>query len=349
MAELQCNIVVMKKTGPKVVRLNFINNLRREPEGVCSLMPELESSPRLSKSKLEQSTMIGGLAVTPASSPEQESDLTRTDVGTSSISSSSDVGSSPFLLPGIHRHMKKEYTFSHEGNHTFDESDSDTKSEKHSSYFTSSNSQSWMTDRLGSSGEVSKNTTEGPERLYNKALLSTYGALLENFSKFNPEPDIGGRNYKLDLNLSRSVREAISLSKNAPLGHPPLCSVCQHKAPVFGNPPKWFTYSELELATGRFSRENFLAEGGFGSVFRGVLPDGQVVAVKQHKCASSQGDPEFCSEVEVLSCAQHRNVVMLIGFCVEDGRRLLVYEYICNGSLDLHLYGKLFPSFYFTH
>ncbi|KAL0441429.1 UNVERIFIED_CONTAM: Inactive protein kinase SELMODRAFT [Sesamum radiatum] len=83
---------------------------------------------------------------------------------------------------------------------------------------------------------------------------------------------------------------------------------------------------------------NFLAEGGFGSVHRGVLPDGQTIAVKQHKLASSQGDQEFCSEVEVLSCAQHRNVVMLIGFCIEDGRRLLVYEYICNGSLDSHLY-----------
>ncbi|XLU42532.1 hypothetical protein S245_037346, partial [Arachis hypogaea] len=97
-------------------------------------------------------------------------------------------------------------------------------------------------------------------------------------------------------------------------------------------------YAEFELGTGGFSEANFLAEGGFGSVHRGVLPDGQVVAVKQHKLASSQGDLEFCSEVEVLSCAQHRNVVMLIGFCIEDKRRLLVYEYICNGSLDSHLY-----------
>ncbi|KAL4294066.1 hypothetical protein AHAS_Ahas18G0190900 [Arachis hypogaea] len=71
-------------------------------------------------------------------------------------------------------------------------------------------------------------------------------------------------------------------------------------------------YAELELATGGFSEANFLAEGGFGSVHRGVLPDGQVVAVKQHKLASSQ----------------------------EDKRRLLVYEYICNGSLDSHLYGR---------
>jgi hypothetical protein len=146
--------------------------------------------------------------------------------------------------------------------------------------------------------------------------------------------------------LSKSVREAISLARNAPHGPPPLCSICQHKAPAFGNPPRWFTFAELQLATGGFSQANFLAEGGFGSVHRGVLPDGQVVAVKQYKLASTQGDKEFCSEVEVLSCAQHRNVVMLIGFCVEDGRRLLVYEYICNGSLDSHLYGNLLPLNY---
>jgi hypothetical protein len=147
-------------------------------------------------------------------------------------------------------------------------------------------------------------------------------------------------NYRTDLNLSKSVRKAISLSTNAPLDPPPLCSVCRHKTPIFGSPPKWFTYAELEHATDGFSQENFLATGGFGSVHRGMLTNGQVVAVKQNKLASSQGDIEFCSEVEVLSCAQHRNVVTLIGFCVEDGRRLLVYEYICNGSLDLHLFGE---------
>ncbi|EFJ28480.1 hypothetical protein SELMODRAFT_17682, partial [Selaginella moellendorffii] len=99
-----------------------------------------------------------------------------------------------------------------------------------------------------------------------------------------------------------------------------------------------FSYSELEFATGGFCNANFLAEGGYGSVHRGVLGDGIPVAVKQYKLASSQGDLEFCSEVEVLSCAQHRNVVMLIGYCIERKRRLLVYEFICNGSLDSHIY-----------
>ena len=79
-------------------------------------------------------------------------------------------------------------------------------------------------------------------------------------------------------------------------------------------------YANLELATGGFSQANFLAEGGFGLVHRGILPVGQAVPVKQHKLASVPRDIEFCSEVEVLSCAQHQNVVMLIGYCIEDKR-----------------------------
>jgi hypothetical protein len=149
------------------------------------------------------------------------------------------------------------------------------------------------------------------------------------------------RMKRADLERSSNVRKAILLSQNVMPGPPPLCSICQHKAPVFGKPPRRFSYAELELATAGFSPANFLAEGGYGSVHRGILPDGQAVAVKQHKLASTQGDKEFCSEVEVLSCAQHRNVVMLNGYCVEgNARRLLVYEFICNGSLDSHLYDQ---------
>ena len=173
-----------------------------------------------------------------------------------------------------------------------------------------------------------------------QSLSPTSKALLDKFSKIDRDAGIGMMNYRSELDFSGNVREAISLSRNAPPGPPPLCSICQHKVPVFGKPPRWFSYAELEFATGGFSQANFLAEGEFGSVHRGVLPDGQAVAVKQYKLASSQGDVEFCSEVEVLRCAQHRNVVMLIRYCIEDRRRLLVYEYICNSSLDSHLYGR---------
>lgn len=75
-------------------------------------------------------------------------------------------------------------------------------------------------------------------------------------------------------------------------------------------------------------------------MYKGRLKSGQLVAVKQHTLSSSQGDEEFCAEVEVLSCAQHRNLVTLIGYCVERHMRLLVYEYVCNGSLDTHLSPK---------
>ena len=152
----------------------------------------------------------------------------------------------------------------------------------------------------------------------------------------------------LDLSSNKIPEKSIPDRRNPLPGPPPICSICQHKTPPVGKPPRWFTYAELALATGGFSESNFLAEGGFGSVHRGILPDGQRIAVKQHKLASSQGDLEFCAEVEVLSCAQHRNVVMLLGFCVEDRRRLLVYEYVCNGSLDSHLYGNFLSYYLFS-
>ncbi|CAI0558630.1 unnamed protein product [Linum tenue] len=132
---------------------------------------------------------------------------------------------------------------------------------------------------------------------------------------------------------------AVSLGRTSSVP-PPLCSLCQHKAPVFGKPPREFSYEELDDATGGFSDENFLAKGGFGDVYRGVLSDGQVVAVKVLRFLGAQADADFCREVKVLSCAQHRNVVLLTGFCVDEQKRILVYEYICNGSLDFHLHGK---------
>ncbi|ONH97824.1 hypothetical protein PRUPE_7G212500 [Prunus persica] len=336
MEKLQCNVVIMKRSGPKVLRLNLIT--KTDPEVPYPSLSESESSPKRLKSKFEESNMIRGPTVTPRSSFDHESPLTATDIGTSSISSS-DVGTERDFLSEILGRLKQEYPSTIEGNQNLNESDIETNNENQSSYFTSSCCQPCMADYQSSGGEFSRCAVEGSERPYDKALISTYGALLDKLANLNREPDVGVLNYRLDLNLSRSVREAISLSKNSPPNPPPLCSICQHKAPVFGNPPRWFTYAELEFATGGFSQANFLAEGGFGSVHRGVLAHGQVVAVKQYKLASSQGDQEFCSEVEVLSCAQHRNVVMLIGFCVEDGRRLLVYEYICNGSLNSHLYG----------
>ncbi|KAJ0972445.1 hypothetical protein J5N97_020404 [Dioscorea zingiberensis] len=141
------------------------------------------------------------------------------------------------------------------------------------------------------------------------------------------------------MDRTSSIRRDISLSIKQPHNPPPLCSVCKHAAPMFGKPPRKFSYEEMAKATNGFSSGNYLSEGGFGPVYRGVLEDGQVVAVKKHRKVSAQGAAEFCSEVEVLSCAQHRNLVMLVGYCMDDDW-LLVYEFACNGSLDKHLYGQ---------
>lgn len=117
-----------------------------------------------------------------------------------------------------------------------------------------------------------------------------------------------------------------------------VCSQCNNKRPKFVV-QRDFTYAELHAATKRFSPMNFLSEGGFGSVYKGELNELKI-AVKQHRCASLQGEKEFKSEVNVLSKARHENVVMLLGSCSDGDNRLLVYEYVCNGSLDQHLSRK---------
>ncbi|KAM7254459.1 hypothetical protein ACFE04_003839 [Oxalis oulophora] len=312
MEELQCNIVVMKRSRPKVLRLNLVGLPKKDAEVTGPLLSELdENSEKILKNTKKSLESIRGPVVTPTSSPELGTPFTATEVGNSSVSSS-DPSTSPFFIPEVNRDVKKNELLVPKDNRDLDDSSSDSDSDKLSSASASLRFQPWIVTK----------------------------ALLEKFSKLDREAEIGSTSCTSEIDFTGNVREAISLSRNAPLGPPPLCSICQHKAPVFGKPPRWFSYAELELATGGFSKANFLAEGGFGSVHRGVLPDGQAVAVKQHKLASSQGDTEFCSEVEVLSCAQHRNVVMLIGFCIENGKRLLVYEYICNRSLDSHLYGN---------
>lgn len=142
------------------------------------------------------------------------------------------------------------------------------------------------------------------------------------------------------MDRTSSIRKAMSLSIKQPPFPPPLCSVCKYNAPIFGKAPRKFSFKEIERATDGFSSKNFLAQGGYGPVYKGVLADGQVVAVKQHNKLSAQQASEICSEVEVLSCVQHRNLVMLVGYCIET-EWLLIYELACNGSLEKHLYGKI--------
>ncbi|XP_024975309.1 proline-rich receptor-like protein kinase PERK4 [Cynara cardunculus var. scolymus] len=104
-----------------------------------------------------------------------------------------------------------------------------------------------------------------------------------------------------------------------------------------------FSYNELSAATDGFSQSNLLGQGGFGYVHKGVLPDGREVAVKSLKSGSNQGEREFQAEVEIISRVHHRHLVSLVGYCIADAQRMLVYEYVPNKALDFHLHGKGFP------
>ncbi|XP_076899234.1 G-type lectin S-receptor-like serine/threonine-protein kinase SD1-1 [Bidens hawaiensis] len=101
-----------------------------------------------------------------------------------------------------------------------------------------------------------------------------------------------------------------------------------------------FNLSTLIVATDNFSSNNKLGEGGFGPVYKGCLEDGREIAVKRLSVISTQGVEEFRNEVIFISKLQHRNLVKIPGYCVEGTEKLLIYEFMPNSSLDLHLFGK---------
>ncbi|KQJ91855.1 probable leucine-rich repeat receptor-like protein kinase At5g49770 [Brachypodium distachyon] len=103
---------------------------------------------------------------------------------------------------------------------------------------------------------------------------------------------------------------------------------------------RMFTFDELKKITNNFSEANDIGTGGFGKVYRGTLPTGQLVAVKRSQQGSLQGSLEFRTEIELLSRVHHKNVVSLVGFCLDQGEQMLVYEYIPNGTLKESLTGK---------
>ncbi|KAF6992773.1 hypothetical protein CFC21_009736 [Triticum aestivum] len=112
--------------------------------------------------------------------------------------------------------------------------------------------------------------------------------------------------------------------------------------PLYGNQDSGggimaFRFTDLVRATKNFSEK--LGGGGFGSVYKGVLNDSTSIAVKRLDGAC-QGEKQFRAEVSSVGLIQHINIVKLIGFCSEGDKRLLVYEHMSNGSLDVHLFKK---------
>ncbi|VVB12786.1 unnamed protein product [Arabis nemorensis] len=105
------------------------------------------------------------------------------------------------------------------------------------------------------------------------------------------------------------------------------------KASLLNSGVTSFSFKELAEATDHFSSSALVGRGGYGKVYRGVLSDKTVAAIKRADEASLQGEKEFLNEIELLSRLHHRNLVSLIGYCDEEGEQMLVYEFMPNGTL----------------
>ncbi|KAL3519541.1 hypothetical protein ACH5RR_017690 [Cinchona calisaya] len=99
-----------------------------------------------------------------------------------------------------------------------------------------------------------------------------------------------------------------------------------------------YSLGAIQTATNNFSINNKIGQGGFGPVYKGTLPNGQDIAVKRLSRSSGQGAEEFKNEIVVVAKLQHRNLVRLLGFCLEGGEKLLIYEFVPNKSLDYFLF-----------
>jgi len=122
----------------------------------------------------------------------------------------------------------------------------------------------------------------------------------------------------------------------------------RHHEEVYLGNLKRFSFRELQVATNNFSSKNLVGKGGFGNVYKGVLSDSTVIAVKRLKDGNAiGGEIQFQTEVEMISLAVHRNLLRLYGFCMTSSERLLVYPYMCNGSVASRLKGKFICKLFF--
>ncbi|CAK9266685.1 unnamed protein product, partial [Sphagnum jensenii] len=114
-----------------------------------------------------------------------------------------------------------------------------------------------------------------------------------------------------------------------------FAAMVDNRKKVRANP---YSLAEVIIATNNFNIQ--IGKGGFGPVYYGKFEDGREVAIKVLDVKSSQGPSEFFNEVDVLSRANHQNLVSLIGYCLEDDQQMLIYEYMHKGSLYDHLYAN---------
>ncbi|KAL5841885.1 hypothetical protein ACOSQ3_012488 [Xanthoceras sorbifolium] len=134
------------------------------------------------------------------------------------------------------------------------------------------------------------------------------------------------------------ITEEILLPNFRGSEHPELDAGIHTTDEEHGGEMLCFSLTTIQAATNNFSDANKLGEGGFGPVYKGTLQNGKEIAVKRLSMRSSQGLEEFRNEVILIIKLQHKNLVRLLGYCLEGKEKLLVYEYMANNSLDAYLF-----------
>ncbi|XP_020202895.1 receptor-like cytoplasmic kinase 176 [Cajanus cajan] len=210
-----------------------------------------------------------------------------------------------------------------------------------------------------SNGRKNKDVVQGSTTEEGSRFWKKLGILLcclrlnskkESSSNDKSKQRYAGRKVTNDVVRHQPVTSRSSTTKrsrNRARGCTPNMS---HELIVASSLLRRFSFNDLKLATRNFKAENFLGEGGFGTVLKGWISQhgnyaarpgtGIPVAVKSLNLNGLQGHKEWLTEISYLSELHHPNLVKLVGFCIEDDKRLLVYEYMCRGSLEKHLFRR---------
>ncbi|XWS48047.1 hypothetical protein CRYUN_Cryun13aG0039000 [Craigia yunnanensis] len=194
----------------------------------------------------------------------------------------------------------------------------------------------------------SHNSNQARSRRYSNPghkgfVVTTHTPLTRNYFSLSGAAELRNRDH---LSASSSLINADS-GKSVPGSR----SAARTESDILSSPNlKAFTFTELKNATKNFRSDNLIGEGGFGYVYKGWMDEktfvaarpgcGMVVAVKKLKPEGFQGHKEWLSEVNYLGQLHHPNLVKLIGYCLEEENRLLVYEYLSKGSLENHLFRR---------
>lgn len=145
-------------------------------------------------------------------------------------------------------------------------------------------------------------------------------------------------NSQSDEGSSGTLTAYRGSSSNAINTTSPMCGLPEVSHLGWGH---WFTLRDLQIATDSFAKQNVIGEGGYGVVYKGLLANGTMIAVKNLFNNLGQAEKEFRAEVEAIGHVRHKNLVRLLGFCVEGTHRMLVYEYVNHGNLEQWLHGGM--------